>query len=221
MVSCLLTTGTGESGLVPEEYVRLLRDLRPLYNPRESEAIDDTPLLISVSPASENQPRTPNSHSNNGLNPPIISTFSTSSQDVHPYPYQFHYPTDHPPNHPAHMRAKSSPDLGLNSPGAETPTADNRKERIAHLQERTAQEEAEDTQRLPTNQLDSTTSAEILTEKLKETLTDTPTDPRPGNSDCAGAKTATRTEEVFYDAMERQSEKDRDRAALDFRDKAR
>ncbi|KAL7268088.1 HOG (high osmolarity glycerol) pathway protein [Rhizina undulata] len=103
---------TGESGLIPEEYVRLLRDLHS-YSPQ----------------------RIPSSSNSSSHNPPKISTFSTSSQDLNPYPYEFHYPSDHAPASP--LLRPQTPEVE-----GEPQTA----ERILHLQreqERAVAEEAE------------------------------------------------------------------------------
>ncbi|KAH8813148.1 hypothetical protein F5884DRAFT_856432 [Xylogone sp. PMI_703] len=85
---------TRESGLVPEEYVRLLRDIRGGLNSLTAQTSDQ---LLSPSAAEAGTPiqaehsraygHTPSSsNGNNGYQQPIVSTFSTSSQDLHPYP---------------------------------------------------------------------------------------------------------------------------------------
>ncbi|CUS14592.1 unnamed protein product [Tuber aestivum] len=200
---------TGESGLVPEEYVRLLRDLQPLYTPQPESGSppnhhhgQESPLILSgspqppsPSPSSPQQPPSTSSTSatstsnNSALNPPIISTFSTSSQDVHPYPFQFHYPNDHPP---AHIRAKSSPDLT----GVETPTAGDHKDRIAQLQRE--QERA------------------VLEEAAMGGT------PRVRTGVGLGLGKGGGGEEVFYDAMERQHGQQQSSVGeLDFREEGR
>lgn len=81
---------TQESGLVPEEYVRLLRDIEGGMNSLTGN--------LAESPASPNEVGTPTQaeHTHiaqpplpsaaNGYHQPIVSTFSTSSKDLDPYP---------------------------------------------------------------------------------------------------------------------------------------
>ncbi|KAK3394390.1 hypothetical protein B0H63DRAFT_44632 [Podospora didyma] len=86
---------TQESGLVPEEYVRLLRDIEGGMNSLTGQ--------LSESPASPHEVGTPTqaehlpsfghspapstaSASTNGYHQPVVSTFSTSSKDLNPYP---------------------------------------------------------------------------------------------------------------------------------------
>jgi hypothetical protein len=79
---------TGESGLVPEEYVRLLRDieggLNGLMNGNTvlQEAIPEG-LLSPISAGPEAKTPTQAEHK---TYTPIISTFSTSTKDLEPYP---------------------------------------------------------------------------------------------------------------------------------------
>ena len=85
---------TQESGLVPEEYVRLLRDIQGGLNSLTGQATDQ--LLSPVAPDSGTPTQaehgqgfghTPTpSNGSNGYQQPIVSTFSTSSKDLHPYP---------------------------------------------------------------------------------------------------------------------------------------
>jgi hypothetical protein len=84
---------TQESGLVPEEYVRLLRDIQGGLNSLTGQANDQllspvgdsgTPTQAKHSHAFDHTP-TP-SNGSNGYQQPIVSTFSTSSKDLHPYP---------------------------------------------------------------------------------------------------------------------------------------
>ncbi|MCJ1476385.1 HOG (high osmolarity glycerol) pathway protein [Lambiella insularis] len=94
---------TRESGLVPEEYVRLLRDIEGGWTSL-SGAIGNNDHLSPDMSASESAnaltPTAPDSgeaHSGqigNGNNavggekrPPVVSSFSTSSKDLHPYPH--------------------------------------------------------------------------------------------------------------------------------------
>lgn len=86
---------TGESGLVPEEYVRLLRDIEGGWNGLmngslqaqiQSQERDAGPesLLSPVSTGPESKTPTQVEHSQNYA--PVISTFSTSHKDLEPYP---------------------------------------------------------------------------------------------------------------------------------------
>ncbi len=85
---------TQESGLVPEEYVRLLRDIEGGMTsligqtaPTESSGspVDGgTPTQAEHQVFSGHTP-TP-SNASNGYHQPIVSTFSTSSKDLDPYP---------------------------------------------------------------------------------------------------------------------------------------
>ncbi|KAH8125332.1 hypothetical protein LI328DRAFT_132978 [Trichoderma asperelloides] len=83
---------TQESGLVPEEYVRLLRDIEGGMNSLTGALVD-----ASGSPNDAGTPTQTehNSHyghtpthstSTNGYHQPVVSTFSTSSKDLNPYP---------------------------------------------------------------------------------------------------------------------------------------
>jgi len=95
---------TQESGLVPEEYVRLLRDIEGGMNSLTSEmAVDSTASpddagtptqtehVATLPPATHGQPHQPghkpsSSNASNGYHHPVVSTFSTSSKDLDPYP---------------------------------------------------------------------------------------------------------------------------------------
>lgn len=207
MAGIVADANIGESGLVPEEYVRLLRDLRPSYlEPADQNTMTPsslTPLGPSTSDLSINT----TNNGNNGHNPPIISTFSTSSQDVHPYPYQFHYPTDHLPDNPHHIR-RSSPDLT----GGETPTIGSNKERIAQLQreqERAVAEESS-TPRLRSGRFDEDEGSYRRQEHGGEHEDD-------GGKNGLGIVAALNGDDVYYDAPERQGD---GRSELDFRGKA-
>lgn len=92
---------TGDAGLVPEEYVRLLRDIEGGWSSLSGEQpVDDSNLSSPVTKA-QDVAATPtqtepgrvhiphDSHGSNGggeKRPPIVSTFSTSSKDLKPYP---------------------------------------------------------------------------------------------------------------------------------------
>ncbi|TGJ85260.1 hypothetical protein E0Z10_g3519 [Xylaria hypoxylon] len=89
---------TQESGLVPEEYVRLLRDIEGGMTSLVEVATTDgsgTPNEAGTPTQAEHsgqilpppQPgHTPSSSTSNGYHQPIVSTFSTSSKDLDPYP---------------------------------------------------------------------------------------------------------------------------------------
>ncbi|OCK76607.1 hypothetical protein K432DRAFT_396304 [Lepidopterella palustris CBS 459.81] len=87
---------TGESGLVPEEYVRLLRDIEGgwngLMNGDVHGNIDSLMSPVSAGPEAKtptqaDHKRDLSGHSTGGERyTPVISTFSTSSKDLHPYP---------------------------------------------------------------------------------------------------------------------------------------
>ncbi|TVY54144.1 NAP1-binding protein [Lachnellula suecica] len=85
---------TQESGLVPEEYVRLLRDIQGGLNSLTGQVTDQmlspvapdagTPTQAEHNQAFGNAPIP--SNGNTEYQQPIVSTFSTSSRDLHPYP---------------------------------------------------------------------------------------------------------------------------------------
>jgi hypothetical protein len=83
---------THESGLVPEEYVRLLRDIQgglhsltgqvDVFSPGGADS--GTPTQADHGQSFSHTSTT--SNGSNGYQQPIVSTFSTSSKDLHPYP---------------------------------------------------------------------------------------------------------------------------------------
>lgn len=80
---------TQERGLVPEEYVRLLRDIRGGLNSLTGEA--GSPGADSGTPTQAEHSQSfghvqSASTGSNGYQQPVVSTFSTSSKDLHPYP---------------------------------------------------------------------------------------------------------------------------------------
>lgn len=93
---------TRESGLVPEEYVRLLRDIEGGLDSLSGEPFEEisapqsSDLDSAALPTQVAEPRrgTHSAHSSNGSNTggekrhPIVSTFSTSSKDLSPYPHR-------------------------------------------------------------------------------------------------------------------------------------
>lgn len=93
---------TGESGLVPEEFVRLLRDIEGGWSALSGEQPTEeggpsspvTTMHESVATPTQAEPggQTHSAHGSNVSNgsekrPPIVSTFSTSSKDLNPYPH--------------------------------------------------------------------------------------------------------------------------------------
>ncbi|KAF2649080.1 hypothetical protein K491DRAFT_564392, partial [Lophiostoma macrostomum CBS 122681] len=80
---------TGESGLVPEEYVRLLRDIEGGWNglmngtPAPDTSNGHEGLLSPISAGPEAKTPTQAEHKSYT---PVISTFSTSTKDLEPYP---------------------------------------------------------------------------------------------------------------------------------------
>ncbi|KAF2006397.1 hypothetical protein P154DRAFT_422467 [Amniculicola lignicola CBS 123094] len=80
---------TGESGLVPEEYVRLLRDIEGGWNGLMNGALhahsnDSQEGLLS--PVSAGQEVKTPTQADHRAYTPVISTFSTSTKDLEPYP---------------------------------------------------------------------------------------------------------------------------------------
>lgn len=82
---------TGESGLVPEEYVRLLRDIEGGWNGLMNGTLSQEAsnghegLLSPISAGPEAKTPTQADHK---AYTPVISTFSTSTRDLEPYPKQ-------------------------------------------------------------------------------------------------------------------------------------
>ncbi|PHH88567.1 hypothetical protein CDD83_7361 [Cordyceps sp. RAO-2017] len=84
---------TQESGLVPEEYVRLLRDIEGGMNSLTGQVGEGvaspnevgTPTQAEHS-GQEGQPQQASGHATNGYHQPVVSIFSTSSKDLNPYP---------------------------------------------------------------------------------------------------------------------------------------
>jgi hypothetical protein len=83
---------TQERGLVPEEYVRLLRDIRGGLNSLTGQnELSASPGPESGTPTQADHTQTfghtpTTSNGSNGYQQPVVSTFSTSSKDLHPYP---------------------------------------------------------------------------------------------------------------------------------------
>ncbi|KAM5359355.1 hypothetical protein ACJZ2D_014524 [Fusarium nematophilum] len=85
---------TQESGLVPEEYVRLLRDIEGGMNSLTGHLAEGSgsPNEVGTPTQAEHSGQyghTPtSSNATNGYHQPIVSMFSTSSKDLDPYPTQ-------------------------------------------------------------------------------------------------------------------------------------
>ncbi|KAK3945370.1 sh3 domain-containing protein [Diplogelasinospora grovesii] len=84
---------TQESGLVPEQYVRLLRDIEGGMNSLVGQLaeIPTSPNEVGTpTQAEHNFGHTPtasvSNNTSNGYPQPVVSTFSTSSKDLDPYP---------------------------------------------------------------------------------------------------------------------------------------
>jgi hypothetical protein len=87
---------TQESGLVPEEYVRLLREIEGGLNSLAGPTAESpaSPIGEGGTPTQAEHPSSLSGHtptpSNvsgvNGYHQPVVSTFSTSSKDLDPYP---------------------------------------------------------------------------------------------------------------------------------------
>ncbi|RKF83554.1 putative sh3 domain-containing protein [Golovinomyces cichoracearum] len=80
---------TRESGLVPETYVRLLRDIHGEMNTNTKNMNDSfSSFQEPKAQSSSDYGHVSNSFSNSyDYQAPVVSTFSTSSKDLHPYPH--------------------------------------------------------------------------------------------------------------------------------------
>lgn len=186
---------TGDTGLIPEEYVRLFRPPQTAYDRMD-------PATMTPSSSAESGPLEgeltldTTGTSTNGQAAPIITTFSTSSQDV--YPYQFHYATDHLPENPHHPRSRNSPDFT----GDMTPTITSNKERIAQLQREQERAVAEES-----------STPRLRGGRYDETGVESPSQQRPqenGDIGQNGVAIIPRLNgggsDVYYDAPERQGD---------------
>lgn len=96
---------TGESGLVPEEYVRLLRDIEGGWTSlsgelSEKEPPKDIPFFPTADQDSESTPiqaDQSNGSQEKEKRPPVVSSFSTSSKDLSPYPHKLQSAHGPPP----------------------------------------------------------------------------------------------------------------------------
>lgn len=144
---------TQERGLVPEEYVRLLRDIRGGLNSLTGEG--GSPGADSGTPTQAEHAQSFGGHAptasngSNGYQQPVVSTFSTSSKDLHPYP-----------QHLLDKQAGQAPPQVIHNHGqrgssqANTPTVPNSAEGRSRSREaRTAKAEGDT---LPDAKLDAT-----------------------------------------------------------------
>ena len=110
---------SGESGLVPEEFVRLVRDIEGGLNglgAADAEGATDTLTPVSTttdSVATPTNPEFPKSFPSNGnatseRHPPVQSNFSTSSKDLDPYPLPSRTDDTSTPTLPAHTEGDVS-----------------------------------------------------------------------------------------------------------------
>ncbi|OTA68328.1 hypothetical protein K449DRAFT_323182 [Hypoxylon sp. EC38] len=126
---------TQESGLVPEEYVRLLRDIEggmtsltgQLEGPASPNDVG-TPtqaehsghaVLPQTTHGSQPGHASTGSNSTNGYHQPVVSTFSTSSKDLDPYPQHLLGQHGQPPPQVVHYHGQRG------GSQANTPTAQN------------------------------------------------------------------------------------------------
>ena len=110
---------TGESGLVPEEYVRLLRDIEGGWTSLNEDLNEqeDSVSPITPDPNSAVIPSQTEQSNGNGKKekrPPIVSTFSTSSKDLNPYPHKFQ--SGPPPSSVMHHGSQSNTPILVNAP---------------------------------------------------------------------------------------------------------
>ena len=105
---------TDESGLVPEAYVRLLKDIEGGWPSIEGKVAekskndkDKENTHSPVSPGAVSPTRAEQSNGNvNEKRPPVVSTFSTSSKDLSPYPHRL--PAGQIPPPVAHYGSQSN-----------------------------------------------------------------------------------------------------------------
>ncbi|KAI2604535.1 uncharacterized protein GGS25DRAFT_515964 [Hypoxylon fragiforme] len=128
---------TQESGLVPEEYVRLLRDIEggmtsltgqlensgvaspnDIGTPTQAEHSGQAVVPPATQPSQHGHTST-GSNSTNGYHQPIVSTFSTSSKDLDPYPQHLLGQHGQPPPQVVHYHGQRG------GSQANTPTAQN------------------------------------------------------------------------------------------------
>ncbi|KAI1267472.1 SH3 domain-containing protein [Xylariaceae sp. FL1019] len=118
---------TQESGLVPEEYVRLLRDIEGGMTSLVGQIADGsgTPNEAGTPTQAEHNVNTiqlghtPSGSTSNGYHQPIVSTFSTSSKDLDPYPQHLLGQHGQPPPQVVHYHGQRG------GSQANTPTVQN------------------------------------------------------------------------------------------------
>jgi len=105
---------TGESGLVPEEYVRLLRDIEGgwsgLMNGSGLASNEGLMSPISAGPEARTPTQADHGGQSNERYTPVVSTFSTSSKDLHPYPQHLLGTPTNADGQPLGRRASASED---------------------------------------------------------------------------------------------------------------
>ena len=167
---------TGESGLVPEEYVRLLRDIEGGWTSLSGDLNEEKPAIspVSISEAaaesevehSQSDPgdsSTRSAHSSNGSNVlgtdkqgPVVSTFSTSSKDLSPYPHRLlgtqagqappqvvHYGSQSSPPTPGNPLGDTPPS-GSAEPKGPSPQNETARENVPHKELRDLSEVSEE-----------------------------------------------------------------------------
>ena len=122
---------TDESGLVPEEYVRLFKDIENGDWPEgtdKDDKVNDTDTAVNDSlksppiTAEQNSANGTGSGNGNGSRaekekrPPVISTFSTSSKDLNPYPHAHRLPAGQTPPPVAHYGSQTSTPTAASAP---------------------------------------------------------------------------------------------------------
>ncbi|KAI1496385.1 hypothetical protein F5X99DRAFT_422162 [Biscogniauxia marginata] len=128
---------TQESGLVPEEYVRLLRDIEggmtsltgqvadgagtpnEAGTPTQADHTDQAAVLPPVTHGAPSGHVSTPSNSANGYHQPVVSTFSTSSKDLDPYPQHLLGQHGQPPPQVVHYHGQRG------GSQANTPTVQN------------------------------------------------------------------------------------------------
>ncbi|KAL8788218.1 MAG: hypothetical protein Q9195_007433 [Heterodermia aff. obscurata] len=103
---------TGESGLVPEEYVRLLRDIEGEWPSSIAAEMEKEPSQSPI--ASPTITTTAGSENGGEKRPPVVSTFSTSSKDLSPYPHRL--PAGQTPPPVAHYGSQTNTPTGVSAP---------------------------------------------------------------------------------------------------------
>ena len=148
---------TGESGLVPEEYVRLLRDIEGGWTSLSGENEPQPPKANAFSPtsaapdnaATPTQPEQSNGSQEREKRPPIVSTFSTSSKDLILWPHKLQ--PAHAPPLVTHYGSQGSTPTPTNAPAGPL-------KRSSSERGRSGSPEQAKNQRMTTHEEDSETS---------------------------------------------------------------